>query len=84
MRRTMDSLLLASGLLALTVILLLLRFAAVTDYLYHGLVKDPERVAPAGPVVVAPADGRVTEVHYDAGALVEEGAELLALDLEGA
>ena len=50
MRRTTASLLLASGLLALMVILALLRFAAVTDYLYHGLVKDPERVAPEGPV----------------------------------
>jgi phosphatidylserine decarboxylase len=63
MRRTTASLLLASGLLALAAILLLLRFAAVTDYLYHGLVKDPERVTPQGPVVVAPADGRVLYVR---------------------
>ena len=63
MRRTTASLLLASGLLALAAILMLLRFAAVTDYLYHGLVKDPERVTPQGRVVVAPADGRVLYVR---------------------
>jgi phosphatidylserine decarboxylase len=72
MRRTTDSLLLASGLLALAATLLLLRFAAVTDYLYHGLVKDPERVAPAGPVVVAPADGRVLYVRRVEGGEIPE------------
>lgn len=55
--------LLALGLLALAAILLLLRFAVVTDFLYHGLVKDPERVAPEGPVIVAPADGTVLYVR---------------------
>ena len=63
MRRTTASLLLASGLLALALILVLLRFAAVTDYLYHGLVKDPERVPPQGPLVVTPADGQVLYVR---------------------
>jgi phosphatidylserine decarboxylase len=51
------------GLLALAAVLLLLRFAVVTDYLYHGLVKDPERVPPAGDVIVAPADGTVIYVR---------------------
>jgi len=72
MRRTTASLLLASGLLALALILVLLRFAAVTDYLYHGLVKDPERVAPEGPVVVAPADGRVLYVRRVEGGQIPE------------
>lgn len=72
MRRTTASLLLASGLLALAAILLLLRFAAVTDYLYHGLVKDPERVIPQGPVVVAPADGRVLYVRRVEGGEIPE------------
>ena len=31
--------------------------------------------------IAAPGDGEVTELHYAAGELVEEGAELLTLDL---
>jgi phosphatidylserine decarboxylase len=72
MRRSTASLLLASGLLALGLILVLLRFAAVTDYLYHGLVKDPERTPPPGPVVLAPADGRVLYVRRVEGGQVPE------------
>lgn len=72
MRRTTAFLLLGSGLLALASILVLLRFAAVTDYLYHGLVKDPERIAPQGPFVVAPADGRVLYVRRVEGGEIPE------------
>ena len=32
--------------------------------------------------IVAPGDGQVTEIHYAAGDLVEEGVELLTLTLE--
>ena len=54
---------LAIGIAALAVALLLFRFAVVTDYAYHALVKDPERTPPAGDVVVAPADGTVIYVR---------------------
>lgn len=50
------------GLVLLGVTVVLLRLATVTDYAYHALVKDPERTAPAGPVIVAPADGVVLYV----------------------
>jgi phosphatidylserine decarboxylase len=51
------------GVLLLAAILLMLRFTVATDYLYHALVKDPERTAPAGPVIVSPADGTVLYVR---------------------
>jgi phosphatidylserine decarboxylase len=63
MPRLLSRALLALGLAALATVLLLLRFAAVTDYMYHALVKDPERVPPAGRVIVAPADGTVIYVR---------------------
>lgn len=53
---------LATGLLTLAAVLVLLRFAVVTDFMYHGLVKDPERVPPGGRVILAPADGTVVYV----------------------
>jgi phosphatidylserine decarboxylase len=40
-------------------ILVLLKFAAATDYMYHVMVKDPERRVPQGPVIVSPADGTI-------------------------
>ena len=52
----------AVGLVALITLLVLLRLTIVTDYLYHATVKDPERHAPAGNVIVAPADGTVLYV----------------------
>ena len=33
--------------------------------------------------VTAPRDGKVAEVHFAAGALVSEGAQLLTLEPEG-
>jgi len=56
----------------LLLIAILLRFAAVTDYLYHAAVKDPVRVSPAGPVIVAPADGTVLYVKRVEGGVVPE------------
>ncbi|MBF0309092.1 MAG: phosphatidylserine decarboxylase [Magnetococcales bacterium] len=51
---------------------LLLWTAHVTDFLHGGLVKDPERATPAGPVIVAPADGTVLYVRrVEAGAIAE-------------
>jgi len=61
--RLAGRLILAVGLLALLAVGLLLRLTVVTDHLYHALVKDPPRVAPAGRVIVAPADGTVLYVH---------------------
>ena len=55
--------LLVMGLLMLGVLAILLRFSQVTDYLYHGLVKDPDRTIPTGRVVVSPADGTVLYVQ---------------------
>lgn len=52
-----------AGVTLLLFVLVLLRFAVVTDYLYHGLVKDPARLTPAGDVIVAPADGYVLYVN---------------------
>jgi phosphatidylserine decarboxylase len=48
--------------LAWLVVLVLLRFADVTDHLYSAAVKDPVRHPPEGPVIVAPADGTVLYV----------------------
>ena len=42
---------------------LLLRLTLVTDYMVHAVVKDPEREAPPGNVIVAPADGTVLYVR---------------------
>lgn len=64
--------LLVTGLVALAVLLLLLRFAQVTDYLYHGLVKDPERQPPEGRVIVAPADGTVIYVRKVENGVIPE------------
>lgn len=60
----------AAGLLALATVLLLLRFAVVTDYMYHALVKDPERTPPEGAVIVAPADGTVLYVRRVPGGVI--------------
>lgn len=63
---------LALGVLALVTVAVLLRFAVVTDYLYHSLVKDPPRTAPVGPVIVAPADGTVLYVRRVTAGVVPE------------
>jgi phosphatidylserine decarboxylase len=55
--------LLAAGVPLLLAVLAALRLAFVTDYAYHALVKDPERRAPEGRVIVAPADGTVVYVR---------------------
>jgi phosphatidylserine decarboxylase len=60
----------ATGTLLL--IAVLLRFAAVTDYLGHAAVRDPVRVSPAAPVIVAPADGTVLYVKRVEGGVVPE------------
>jgi len=62
----------AALLLVLLVLGLLLRFAMVTDYLYHAAVKDPERVSPEGSLIVAPADGRVLYVRRVQDGVVPE------------
>ncbi len=54
---------LLAGLATLVLAILLFRITVVTDYLYHAAVKDPLRVAPAGNVIVAPADGRILYVR---------------------
>jgi len=53
----------AAGIVALGFVVVLLRFAVVTDYLYHAAVKDPVRVSPVEPSIVAPADGTVLYVR---------------------
>jgi len=63
LRRVAGLGLLGLGLIGLLAVLLMLRYAAVTDHLYNALVKDPERHAPAGDVIVAPADGTVLYVR---------------------
>jgi phosphatidylserine decarboxylase len=60
----------AAGTLLL--IAVLLRFAAVTDYLYHATIKDPSRVVPAEPAIVAPADGTVLYVTRVEGGVVPQ------------
>ncbi len=67
----------ARGLFALLLLILagmflLLRFAVVTDYMYHALVKDPERTVPPGRVIVAPADGTVLYVKRVEAGLIPE------------
>lgn len=54
--------LLVVGVLILLALGILLRLTVATDYLNHALVKDPERQAPSGRVVVSPADGTVLYV----------------------
>jgi phosphatidylserine decarboxylase len=63
---------LGTGVVALVAIVALLRLASVTDYVYHALVKDPERRPPEGRVVVAPADGTVLYVRRIADGVVPE------------
>ncbi len=60
------------GVGVLVVMGVLLRFAAVTDYLYHASVKDPERTPPPGRVIVAPADGTVLYVRKITGGIIPE------------
>lgn len=72
MRRFAGVATLVIGLIALTITLILLRFAQVTDFMYHRLVKDPERHPPAGRVIVAPADGRVIYVRHVTGGVIPE------------
>jgi phosphatidylserine decarboxylase len=62
-RRPAALALFVAGCLALLALFLLLRYAVVTDHLYHALVKDPERAIPSGNVIVAPADGTVLYVR---------------------
>ncbi len=62
----------AVALLLLLGILLCLRMGVVTDHLYHATVKDPERTAPGGDVVVAPADGTVLYVRRVEGGVIPE------------
>jgi phosphatidylserine decarboxylase len=50
------------GVVALAASLALFRITQVTDYLVHAAIKDPVRTAPAGRVIVAPADGTVLYV----------------------
>jgi len=73
-RRTplMSRCLLVTGILLLLIIALLLRFAAITDYLYHAAVKDPERKIPTGRVIVAPADGTVLYLKRVTAGMVPE------------
>lgn len=74
----------ASGAILLLCVILL-RFAAVTDYLYHATVKDPERVSPGGSVIVAPADGTVLYVkrvtHGEVPEVIKRGVRVPIGDL---
>ncbi len=63
---------LIAGLVVLLGFALALRLSAVTDHMYHALVKDPPRVAPDGPVYVAPADGTVLYVRHVVAGVVPE------------
>jgi len=60
------------GLVLLGAVIVLLRLTIATDYLYHSLVKDPERIAPDGPVIVAPADGTVLYVRKIEDGIIPE------------
>jgi phosphatidylserine decarboxylase len=71
-KRVLGLALLGTGLLALLGVLVLLRFAYVTDYVEHGLVKDPERRTPNGRVIVAPADGTLLYVQRVEGGVIPE------------
>jgi phosphatidylserine decarboxylase len=60
------------GGITLAGLFVLIRLSVVTDYLYHALVKDPERVPPPGRVIVAPADGTVVYVRRVSGGVIPE------------
>jgi phosphatidylserine decarboxylase len=62
----------ATAVGTLLLVAVLLRFAVVTGYLGHAAVRDPVRVSPAGPVIVAPADGTVLYVKRVEGGVVPE------------
>lgn len=71
-RRVGGWLIFATLSLCLLCVLALLRFTVVTDYMYHSMVKDPERTAPTGNVIVAPADGTVLYITpIEAGTIPE-------------
>ena len=55
--------LLLTGIVTLCLMIVMVRLAVVTDFMYAALVKDPVRTAPEGQVVVAPADGTVLYVR---------------------
>lgn len=61
-----------AGLALLGTSVLLLRITVVTDYLYHSTVKDPERTAAPGDVIVSPADGRILYVRRVEDGIVPE------------
>ncbi len=62
--RALTRIILLSLLVILLVVAVLLRFSIVTDHFYHALVKDPPRNAPAGDVIVAPADGTIIYIRH--------------------
>ena len=64
--------LLVVGIFSLAIVLVLLRFSIVTDYMYHATVKDPERRPPPGRVIVAPADGTVLYVKHVRDGVIPE------------
>jgi len=72
MKKLLNWVLFGTGAAVLLLLLVLLRWAAVTDYLYHAAVKDPERRPPAGNVIVAPADGIVLYVKKVTEGVVPE------------
>lgn len=69
---------------ALIYIVILLNFSLATDYLYHALIKDPERHAPEGNLIVSPADGTVLYVREIADGIipmvVKEGVPVSVVD----
>ncbi len=75
-RRVAGWMIFAAGVAVLLWIILLLRLTVVTDHLYHALVKDPERSAPAGDVLVAPADGTVLYVRRIEDGVIPEVVKL--------
>lgn len=83
LHRVVNIVLCITGILILAAILILLRFAQVTDYMYHALVKDPERTAPSGQVIVAPADGTVIYIKpVTSGTIPSVVKEGVAVPLE--
>ncbi|GJL65883.1 MAG: hypothetical protein NPIRA05_08540 [Nitrospirales bacterium] len=62
----------ALALLILGSIAALLRLTVVTDYMYHALVKDPERQIPEGNVIVSPADGTILYVRKIQDGIIPE------------
>jgi len=65
-----------TGLILACAIALLLRYAAVTDYLYHATIKDPERHPPSADVIVAPADGTILYVRKVTAGVIPEVVKL--------